>query len=392
MTHCRHSLFLHPRLDRPPLLVERIEPRGERERFGHRVGDQATDAERHVIETPRRVQSRTGSETEIRGDHVDQCLVADLQQGAHPCGAASGADTREALRHEHPIVGVERHDVRDRAECDEIEPVRRRRQRRVTERPMQGGHHVEGHADTGQRGRGKTRVWQIRVDDHVGRRQLGTGKVMIGDEHVDTERACRGDAGQAGDTVVDGDDQRRLLRRGERDDLRRQSVPELEAVRHQKIDIRKTPGTQAAHDERGAGRAIGVEIADHEDAAAGPAMHQQQLHRRLDAIERPHGQQAIEAEAKFAGFADAARGVGACQHRIEPGKSRRCRRVAVAAHHLEFHAPPSVTAASQVRRGRQNRSRSPRDTAIQRSFAATTQRSRRPAARAAATGAMQVRS
>ena len=47
------------------------------------------------------------------------------------------------------------------------------------------------------------------IHDDVGVRQLGAGQVMIGDQHVDAARARRRHAGEAGDAVVDGDDQRR---------------------------------------------------------------------------------------------------------------------------------------------------------------------------------------
>ena len=73
---------------------------------------------------------------------------------------------------------------------------------------------------------------------------------MIGDQHVDAERARGRDAVDAGDAVVDGDDQRRLRCRRERDDLRRQAVAELEAVGHQEVDVarpsREAPRTPTA--------------------------------------------------------------------------------------------------------------------------------------------------
>ena len=92
--------------------------------------------------------------------------------------------------------------------------------------------------------------------------------MVIGDQHLDAARTRRRDTGIAGDAVVDGDDERRAPLGGEPDDLGREPVAELEAVGHQEIHRRESPGAQAAHDQRRAGGAIRVEVSDHEDARA----------------------------------------------------------------------------------------------------------------------------
>ena len=101
----------------------------------------------------------------------------------------------------------------------------------------------------------------------------------------------------------------------EPDDLRREPVAELEPVRHQEIDRRESPGAQAAHDERRAGRAVGVEIADDEDAPL--AMLEDERDRRFDAVERAHRHQPVERERELLAVAHAARRIGAPQHRMQ---------------------------------------------------------------------------
>ena len=91
---------------------------------------------------------------------------------------------------------------------------------RCLQQPAQRRAHVEGHADAGQRAAGKAVAGHVRIDDDVGLRQLGSGQVMIGDQHIDAARARRGHAGVAGDAVVDRDDQRRRAFGGDGDDLR----------------------------------------------------------------------------------------------------------------------------------------------------------------------------
>ena len=73
----------------------------------------------------------------------------------------------------------------------------------------------------------------------------------------------------------------------------RQSVAETESIGHQEIDVRKPKCPQRAHDERTAGRAVGVEIAD-DQHPAGLAMRSQQRCGRLDAVERAHRQQPLQ--------------------------------------------------------------------------------------------------
>ena len=72
---------------------------------------------------------------------------------------------------------------------------------------------------------------------------------------------ARGDAFQAGDAVIDGDDQVGRLLGGDIDDFRRQAVAELEAVREQEIDI-GTERFQGAHADGRGGGAIAVVVAD----------------------------------------------------------------------------------------------------------------------------------
>ena len=84
---------------------------------------------------------------------------------------------------------------------------------------------------------------------------------------------------------------------GEPDDLGREAVAELETVGHQEIHRRESPGAQAAHDERRAGGAVRIEVADHQDAPL--AMLEDQRDGRIDAVERAHRHESIEREREL---------------------------------------------------------------------------------------------
>jgi hypothetical protein len=98
---------------------------------------------------------------------------------------------------------VEFDDIRDRAECDEVEQrgelgfgasARRREPLAVAQLGAQRQHHVKHHADAGQAFAREAAGGQIRVDDTVGRRQFVTRQVVVGDQRGDAELPGAGDA------------------------------------------------------------------------------------------------------------------------------------------------------------------------------------------------------
>jgi hypothetical protein len=93
----------------------------------------------------------------------------------------------------------------------------------------------------------------------------------------------------AGNAVVDRDDQRRLVLARQAHDLRCQAIAVLKAIRHQEIDRCETEPTQLPHHQRGAGRTVSIEIADHDDRAALGEVSAQQLHPAGMPSRRPTG-------------------------------------------------------------------------------------------------------
>jgi hypothetical protein len=172
---------------------------------------------------------------------------------------------------------------------------------------------------------------------------------------LDAELPCRRDARQARDTVVDRDDERGILLGRERHDLGREAVTEFETIRHQKIDVGKTPGPQTAHDERRTRRTVCIEITDDPYSSTAATMRQQQLHGGIDPVERTDGQQTIESGPQPRGVIDTARRIGAGQHGIERTQTPSDALIDGTARDLERHDPPSATAAKTVRWGRHTR-------------------------------------
>jgi len=78
---------------------------------------------------------------------------------------------------------------------------------------------------------------KVGVDDAVGGWQFVARQVVVGDQRCNAELPGAGNAVDAGDAVVNGDDELRLLRRGKLDDVGGESVAIGEAVRYQIIDV-----------------------------------------------------------------------------------------------------------------------------------------------------------
>ena len=173
----------------------------------------------------------------------------------------------QTLSDENPVHVIEPYDVGDRSERHQVEQRRKIRHAALGEAPTLAeecahrGEHIEHHADAGEMLARKRAARLIGINDQLGRGQLRSRQVMIGDQHLDTACARRDDTVDARDAVVDGDDHRRLALCGERDDLRREPVAELEAVGHEVIDAR-AHRPQAPHADRARSRAIGIVIRD----------------------------------------------------------------------------------------------------------------------------------
>ena len=94
------------------------------------------------------------------------------------------------MPHEDAVLADQRHDVGDRGEGDEVEQVKRQ-VRRQAERRHQRLHQLEGDAGAAEHAEPGGIVGPLGIDDGDGRRQLGTGKVMVGDDDVDAALPAR---------------------------------------------------------------------------------------------------------------------------------------------------------------------------------------------------------
>jgi len=206
---------------------------------------------------------------------------------------------RSPLRHQYPIVAIERHHVGYGSERDQVEQVGRAKFH-VAQFPRERNDHIERHTDAGQRRAGEDRTPEVRIHDNLGARQRLARQVMIGHEHRNAQGARCLHSLDARHAVVDGDDQRGLARRRQRNDFLCQAITEAKSIGDQKIHMAKLHRTQGANHERAARRPIRIEITDHQNPSL-TLVRCQQPRRCFDPVERTHRQQSVEGKIKLIG-------------------------------------------------------------------------------------------
>ena len=151
-------------------------------------------------------------ETDVGGGQRCQLATRDLGQRAQAGAALPRRRRCSPAATSSAIVVIQRHQVRDRADRDQVAADWQGRlcagkTMALAQVATQGQQQVEHHADTGQRLAREGIAGKVRIDDHVGRRQGRSGQVVVGDQHLPAARLGGGDAGMAGDAVVDGHQQ-----------------------------------------------------------------------------------------------------------------------------------------------------------------------------------------
>ncbi|MCY1417690.1 hypothetical protein D9M71_332310 [compost metagenome] len=139
--------------------------------------------------------------------------------------------------------------------------------------------------------------------------------MVVGDQHLEPGSLGRGHAFDAGDAVVHGHQQVGAAGQGDRDYLRGQAVAVFEAVGDQVIHVGGAEHAQAEHADAAGGGAVGIEVADIEDALALFQGLDQQTHGGIDALEHLVGDQPRQALVQFGGGLHATGGVEAGQQR-----------------------------------------------------------------------------
>lgn len=132
----------------------------------------------------------------------------------YPRIALAGLNASQSPGHDNPVISIQRHHIRDAAQCNKIEIVRQ-----VWWRPIivlkpvafaqscpQRQQNIEYDPDAGQAFAWKFISTLLRIDDCIGIGQYCRRQVVVGNEHFDIQ--CMGmiNADITGDAIIDRND------------------------------------------------------------------------------------------------------------------------------------------------------------------------------------------
>ena len=203
-----------------PRLVLAVELAGERVRAVRVLLEEEPHAAAGVVEPSGRVDPRSEPEPDLtRRDLRPLGDPGDPLERAQ-AGATALREHLEPPANEDPVRADERHDVRDRAEGDEIEGVLQVRLRTLgaepaalAQRSAERHRERERHADRGEVLRWVAAAGLVRVQDRGRRRQLDRHRVVIDDDRVHAEGRGRAHLRGARDAAVERDEEAGPLRR-----------------------------------------------------------------------------------------------------------------------------------------------------------------------------------
>ena len=324
-------LALHALFDGLAVLVQAVQLLGHVQRQGRILAEQALDTQAHVVQAPSGVQPRAQNETQVGGGDASVVALGHLQNRLEARPGAPGTNTLQPLMHEDTVVGVQRHHVGHAAQGHQVQQFADVRLRegvvaaQAAQARAQGHEDVEHHPDACQRLAGKRAAWLVGVDDGIGVRQRLARQVVVGHQYLEASRLRRRDAVDAGNPIVDRDQQLRLALQCHFDDFRCEAVPVLETVGYQVVHVGCTEQAQTQHAD-GTGRsAIGIEVTDDQNALALIDGLHQQVDARVDALELLVGQQARQTLVQLGLALHATGGVQARQQGWQVAKKRQGR-------------------------------------------------------------------
>jgi len=296
---------LHALLDGFAVLVHLVQLRSHFPRRVGVIGKQAFDAQAHVVQAPGSVQARPEDKTQVGGGDFRVVTLGHLQNCLEPRPRTPGTNALKPLMNEDAVVGIQRHHVRHAAQGHQVQqlgdiwrlavlvPAQA-----VQARP-QGDQHIENHPDPRQRLARELAAGLVGVDDGIRGRQLAAWQVVVGDQHAQTGLFRRSNAFNTGNPVIDRNQQLRRAGQRDFDDFRGQAIAVFKPVGHQVIDMGRPQQTQTEH-AHGAGRsAVGVKVADDQDALALLKRDHQQVHCSIDALELLIRNQPRQALVQF---------------------------------------------------------------------------------------------
>ena len=246
-------------LERLPLAVELAEPGGVAVGLAAVLGQQQQRRDGRLAQAAGRIDARREREADGRG-RDGAALRAALVQQCADARPGAGVDLRQPLRHEIAVLAREGHDVRHRADGDEVAVFAQDPVAAALERAQE----LICHAHAREPAVRILRAGALRVyDGHGVRDRLLAALVVVGDDHVDAALQGVVRLVDGGDAAVDGDDERDVVGALEaRDRVHVQAVALLDAVGDVRMHGHALPAQIVREHARGRD-AVDVIVAEH---------------------------------------------------------------------------------------------------------------------------------
>ena len=251
-----------------------LERRGQTLRLFFVLTQQELQCLRRGIHSSRSVEARRQAEGDVlrRERFSLESAAADKRCET---GAVGVGESRETCLDDVPVLTLQRHDVRHRADGGEV-AVERQKLFRIA--ALERRRQFERHPRAAQGFAGAFVARQLRVDHRHGVGQLGGRKMVVRHNHVDAQFLRTGNGRMGGNAVVNGDDQRHVPRRHQLDRIFRQTVSVVVAARELIVNV-GSDGVEIGVQQCGRGHAVHIIVAEDRDALSG-------IHRRQDAADR----------------------------------------------------------------------------------------------------------
>ena len=197
-------------LDGLPLLIQRIETVSELLRLGDVLRQEQPGAEHGRRHAARGIEARRELEADLLGRDRGGIDTRDIHEGAQ-AEILRLCHVREAETHDLAVFAEQRHDVGDRAERDEFEPllprlVAERQRKRVAKLEK-----LERNADAAEVLVRIHIIFAMRVHDGAGGRQCIARQMVVGHDDVELSLQARHVLDRRNATV-NGNEQRRCFR------------------------------------------------------------------------------------------------------------------------------------------------------------------------------------
>src|SRR5690606_18525618 len=265
-------LLLHLGFNALALLVDGVQLESQRHGFIAVIRKQAGNSQRHIFQTAGSIQSWPHSKTKVSSHERRKRAFTHLQQSQDAWTGSALADATQTFVNQNAVVAIQRHQISNRTQRDQIQQISQTRLADTTEiKPVaiaqlctQTEHQIKHHTHTGQRLAVEFTARLVGIEDGSGSGQPGARQMVIGDQYRDPGGIGSSNALKTGDTVIHSNNQVGFAFQCQFYNFRTQTITIGKTVRHDVVHITETHAAQGANGQHTAGGTIGIKVGNNQ--------------------------------------------------------------------------------------------------------------------------------